>query len=90
MSSAPVSYTNLDVYKRQSCDKGCLIFHTVAEDVLQRFDLLKIHSGPVSYTHLDVYKRQHGGQRNGSQERHHVQDGGFPGGDRKDADCCPG
>ena len=55
----PVSYTHLDVYKRQ-----CLI-HSYAD----RFTpaTLTIWRGgktrdiavtPVSYTHLDVYKRQ--------------------------------
>ena len=38
-----VSYTHLDVYKRQIME-------------LQRYSLL--HLRPVSYTHLDVYKRQ--------------------------------
>ena len=32
----------------------------------------------------------HGRKRHGREERHHVQDGGFPGGDRKNADRRPG
>ena len=55
----PVSYTHLDVYKRQ-------IFNSLRKlDVLQELvddrDVTEIMvNGPnaVSYTHLDVYKRQ--------------------------------
>ena len=32
----------------------------------------------------------HGRQRDGGKERYYVQDSGFPGGDRKDGDRCPG
>ena len=46
--SYPVSYTHLDVYKRQGLD--------LSQGVLVRAG----HPGPVSYTHLDVYKRQVG------------------------------
>ena len=42
MLLCPVSYTHLDVYKRQPLVR-----------TLQR-----AWPGPVSYTHLDVYKRQ--------------------------------
>ena len=48
----PVSYSHLDVYKRQLL--VWVIFRSS-----QRFDLLKKHLHiSVSYTHLDVYKRQ--------------------------------
>ena len=53
----PVSYTHLDVYKRQS------LLSVEYLDVWQHeqhrrivYGLLCVH--PVSYTHLDVYKRQ--------------------------------
>ena len=61
----PVSYTHLDVYKRQKLDgtaKGGAVISIKAKLGLPvRFvgvgegmdDLM-----PVSYTHLDVYKRQ--------------------------------
>ena len=46
----PVSYTHLDVYKRQDTGckghRGCLQYGE------------RLCPGPVSYTHLDVYKRQ--------------------------------
>ena len=32
----------------------------------------------------------HGRKRHGREERHHVQNGGFPGGDGENADRCPG
>ena len=66
MEWMPVSYTHLDVYKRQALDKG---YHLVLEKpisplldeclALQK----KAHEAnrvvvAVSYTHLDVYKRQ--------------------------------
>ena len=43
---APVSYTHLDVYKRQSLHCATINHANVIE------------IAPVSYTHLDVYKRQ--------------------------------
>ena len=63
MSAGPVSYTHLDVYKRQGTErenlagdakgKGASGSNREAEstDAPER-------GGPVSYTHLDVYKRQ--------------------------------
>ena len=48
-SSGPVSYTHLDVYKRQ--------VQTALNDWLGESAQLK-YPMPVSYTHLDVYKRQ--------------------------------
>ena len=52
----PVSYTHLDVYKRQ---KVFRYSDETAEAVASGEKLLK-ESGTisVSYTHLDVYKRQ--------------------------------
>ena len=64
----PVSYTHLDVYKRQLLHGGPELFYHVG--LWQLFQLLArglvdvffsrgfSHAGPVSYTHLDVYKRQ--------------------------------
>ena len=70
MSLWPVSYTHLDVYKRQQessvTQHQVLILHTAimrdsgtisAAPTMQRFQVLH-HAEPVSYTHLDVYKRQ--------------------------------
>ena len=68
-----VSYTHLDVYKRQSSYRGFSRnrgnwWHGQSSDKncqwhsLYSWFLLKrenaLHSGAVSYTHLDVYKRQ--------------------------------
>ena len=57
----PVSYTHLDVYKRQSYGVPTRTVNSLAKS--DRFRLM--HAGPflvvalaVSYTHLDVYKRQ--------------------------------
>ena len=57
----PVSYTHLDVYKRQGIRRMRFIdeIHTLvgagaAEGAIDAASILK----PVSYTHLDVYKRQ--------------------------------
>ena len=54
----PVSYTHLDVYKRQGRFTSC-IFSALG------FGMVEAVAGrswgrvaPVSYTHLDVYKRQ--------------------------------
>ena len=66
-----VSYTHLDVYKRQGklideifgefCE-GTFIQPTFITDYpVEMSPLTKMHRskpGPVSYTHLDVYKRQ--------------------------------
>ena len=57
--SVTVSYTHLDVYKRQAVDRAG---HQALEvgDVVELFDQIAPLHGlvPVSYTHLDVYKRQ--------------------------------
>ena len=64
----PVSYTHLDVYKRQQTDRG--VFGWFSSSRLNALMALLIMptwgpfpwtmttSWPVSYTHLDVYKRQ--------------------------------
>ena len=71
VSCIPVSYTHLDVYKRQyntSCQLvlfvladsemvGLLCLQRVKHQVNGVFELLVILPA-VSYTHLDVYKRQ--------------------------------
>ena len=54
---APVSYTHLDVYKRQTCVQSRCGF----QDALLRSQMSgRMHTTlkSVSYTHLDVYKRQ--------------------------------
>ena len=61
--SQPVSYTHLDVYKRQSYDRSDKARErddTQNRDNYRRNFTPPAHSiKPVSYTHLDVYKRQH-------------------------------
>ena len=52
LSPKPVSYTHLDVYKRQAHNWGSYDFGS-GPQVADR-----LNQGPVSYTHLDVYKRQ--------------------------------
>ena len=63
----PVSYTHLDVYKRQVKDityvrgfLGRMLF--AGDDGAKKVRVLsggeKVRCMPVSYTHLDVYKRQ--------------------------------
>ena len=65
----PVSYTHLDVYKRQVDTEGGLYLN---DEDLAKLGFLYLNNGlwegkqivsedwvkPVSYTHLDVYKRQ--------------------------------
>ena len=57
----PVSYTHLDVYKRQVIDQDAvneLVDYAIAHGV-NYFDTSPVYcQGSVSYTHLDVYKRQ--------------------------------
>ena len=60
----PVSYTHLDVYKRQEIDEvntGYKVSNISrdADGVIARI-IADSYDGrwPVSYTHLDVYKRQ--------------------------------
>ena len=64
----PVSYTHLDVYKRQAQGGGSM--RVISREALQalrerypkgaRVELVQMDDpqAPVSYTHLDVYKRQ--------------------------------
>ena len=65
----PVSYTHLDVYKRQAFLSSLLqlspkrVVYISCNPVTQARDLKSLTSHgyrvePVSYTHLDVYKRQ--------------------------------
>ena len=52
-----VSYTHLDVYKRQEYDE----LTEAVESYKDKFESVSIAEpllGAVSYTHLDVYKRQ--------------------------------
>ena len=53
-----VSYTHLDVYKRQvniwAIMAGVVLYAKYHGTSLNRY----LYVGPVSYTHLDVYKRQ--------------------------------
>ena len=61
----PVSYTHLDVYKRQGLKKGIFLAGTSTRSPVLglrptrglRWRVRKLPK-PVSYTHLDVYKRQ--------------------------------
>ena len=65
---APVSYTHLDVYKRQvlAIPIGFLFSQFVSLVIVNLLGIPKtlfislnfVSIGPVSYTHLDVYKRQ--------------------------------
>ncbi|WP_171907453.1 hypothetical protein [Burkholderia plantarii] len=63
----PVSYTHLDVYKRQapgfveipSCPSSdCDVVRPIRLSCLQHAETQMHKLTPVSYTHLDVYKRQ--------------------------------
>ena len=64
----PVSYTHLDVYKRQGQKNDgsgeCILVVPLRRMVALGAARLLRHPArpaPVSYTHLDVYKRQEGG-----------------------------
>ena len=58
----PVSYTHLDVYKRQVIPKLMLYFSNICVNSITYIFMcpfwLPDNKLPVSYTHLDVYKRQ--------------------------------
>ena len=61
-SITPVSYTHLDVYKRQH--ENCSMYGVMCNLMFLIFKFSHsfpffFTSTPVSYTHLDVYKRQH-------------------------------
>ena len=70
---APVSYTHLDVYKRQKVQsalsrllagKTVLVIAHRMRTVAGADRIVVLENGrvaPVSYTHLDVYKRQPSG-----------------------------
>ena len=71
MSFFPVSYTHLDVYKRQPESSGIsekrkrTMDDEVRKQIFEDFKkMITTESvvGPVSYTHLDVYKRQGSGR----------------------------
>ena len=64
-SDIPVSYTHLDVYKRQVNELATMVksadMKPVAfNDGIEFYGVTSANVGstPVSYTHLDVYKRQ--------------------------------
>ncbi len=57
-SSGPVSYTHLDVYKRQALHLALGLFGEAVQVGGELSDLAVDRRRPVSYTHLDVYKRQ--------------------------------
>ena len=53
----PVSYTHLDVYKRQAVPRWFSQQNEEdEEEIIEAY--YKYRDEPVSYTHLDVYKRQ--------------------------------
>ena len=54
---SPVSYTHLDVYKRQTQIWIAVSIYVLVAIVRKRLGLVA-SLYPVSYTHLDVYKRQ--------------------------------
>ena len=54
MTVTPVSYTHLDVYKRQVHEAASTFY--AGEKV--RVPEIRVSHIAVSYTHLDVYKRQ--------------------------------
>ena len=57
-SDISVSYTHLDVYKRQLRHLATGFYRIIHKISIQYtyIPMIKLH--PVSYTHLDVYKRQ--------------------------------
>ena len=55
----PVSYTHLDVYKRQPLDEQAAEdCRKVLSAFFEEMTEWEQYMEPVSYTHLDVYKRQ--------------------------------
>ena len=61
VSKMAVSYTHLDVYKRQGVEgqKTYIVKEGVLTSYLHdRISAKHYGVNPVSYTHLDVYKRQ--------------------------------
>ena len=61
---APVSYTHLDVYKRQELRMDIQpAFHYAGDGrLMEKVFSNVLGNAAVSYTHLDVYKRQHMGR----------------------------
>ena len=59
-SIIPVSYTHLDVYKRQKLETLSLakLKEFAKEQEIKGYGSMR-KAEPVSYTHLDVYKRQY-------------------------------
>ena len=60
-SAEAVSYTHLDVYKRQFQNYALFRYMTIYDNVAFGLELQKMPKKlikAVSYTHLDVYKRQ--------------------------------
>ena len=57
-SIAPVSYTHLDVYKRQAMQTRAVIKAALNVSAETGHVITPHIMIPVSYTHLDVYKRQ--------------------------------
>ena len=69
---ASVSYTHLDVYKRQWMDRRCRVGARLSSTTRPSMTSSRMsHTKAVSYTHLDVYKRQENGliSRGESSER---------------------
>ena len=56
--STTVSYTHLDVYKRQACEAARQKNEKALAPGRVKQILADYQAIPVSYTHLDVYKRQ--------------------------------
>ena len=65
IASDPVSYTHLDVYKRQVQERRDDLGAGVIGIGHQHDGLVPDACDPVSYTHLDVYKRQAAGRYTG-------------------------
>ena len=53
-----VSYTHLDVYKRQGIGMVFVVDADKADEITAYINANTDDHAPVSYTHLDVYKRQ--------------------------------
>ena len=67
ISSVPVSYTHLDVYKRQAQHLRQLVQQFFLPGIAAALPGKTLHRiGAVSYTHLDVYKRQPPKMRRGA------------------------
>ena len=57
-NSIAVSYTHLDVYKRQVYERSVFFVIMIFENNKEKRIIFVRKVTPVSYTHLDVYKRQ--------------------------------